>query len=244
MLHIHADIQARLDVFRLNQNVPHILFHGPSGSGKRTLVNAFIYRLYNGDKTAIKEMTLYANCAQEKGIKFVREDLRFFAKTHIPTSLFKSVILLNADKLTTDAQSALRRSIELFSHNTRFFIVAENKCKLLKPILSRFCEIHVPEPANYGNLYKINNFSKVKKSATLAKLIQANKHNDLLSFSELLYEKGYSGLDVIRTVETHDCDKLIAFHRMRKECRNEKLLIMLVLNYMNSTNSLEQISFI
>jgi hypothetical protein len=243
MLQIHTDIQERLDAFRLNQNVPHILFHGPSGSGKRTLVNNFINSLYNDDKTAIKEMTLYANCAQEKGIKFVREDLRFFAKTHVPTALFKSVILLNADKLTTDAQSALRRSIELFSHNTRFFIVAENKCKLLKPILSRFCEIHVPEPAIYGNLYT-NKFDKVKKSATLGKLIQANKDKDLLSFSELLYEKGYSGLDVIRSIENRDCDKLIAFHRMRKECRNEKLLIMFILNFYNEKQSLEHISFI
>ena len=244
MLSIHTDIQERLDGFRINQNVPHILFHGPSGSGKRTLINAFIHSLYNGDKTAIKEMTLYANCAQEKGIKFVREDLRFFAKTHIPTSLFKSVILLNADKLTTDAQSALRRSIELFSHNTRFFIVAENKCKLLKPILSRFCEIHVPEPAMHGNLYKCKLDKLNRKSKTLAKLIESNDCADIFSFSESLYEKGYSGLDVIGTLENCDYDKLIAFHRMRKECRNEKLLIMFVLHLMNSTNSLEQVSFI
>ena len=40
----------------------------------------------------------------------------------------------NADKLTIDAQSALRRCIELFSHNTRFFIVVEDKNKLLRPI--------------------------------------------------------------------------------------------------------------
>jgi DNA polymerase III delta prime subunit len=240
MLSIHADIQERLESFRENQNVPHILFHGPSGSGKRTLVNAFINRLYNSDKTVIKEMTLYANCAQEKGIKFVREDLRFFAKTHIPTALFKSVILLNADKLTTDAQSALRRSIELFSHNTRFFIVAENKCKLLKPILSRFCEIHVPEPKRHGNLYLYQQ-NKLKKSSTLGKLIQANKTIDLFSFSELLYEKGYSGLDLINEHDNCDYDKLVAFHRMRQECRNEKLLIMFILN---SINSLELISFI
>jgi DNA polymerase III delta prime subunit len=242
MLSIHADIQERLESFRINQNVPHILFHGPSGGGKRTLVNSFINRLYNGDKTAIKEMTLYANCAQEKGIKFVREDLRLFAKTHIQTTLFKSVVLLNADKLTTDAQSALRRSIELFSHNTRFFIVAENKCKLLKPILSRFCEMHVPEPATYGNLYEYKLDKLNRKSKTLAKLIESNDCADLLLFSESLYEKGYSGLDVIDALDNCDYDKIVAFHRMRKECRNEKLLIMFVLH--NSINSLEQFSFI
>ena len=59
---------------------------------------------------------------------------------------FKSIILFNADKLTTDAQSALRRCIERFSHTTRFFIVVEDKNKLLKPILSRFCNIYVALP--------------------------------------------------------------------------------------------------
>ena len=47
--------------------------------------------------------------------------------------------LKHADKLTIDAQSALRRCIELFSHTTRFFIIVEDKNKLLKPIISRFC---------------------------------------------------------------------------------------------------------
>ena len=60
---------------------------------------------------------------------------------------FKSIILENADSLTNDAfQSALRRCIELFSHSTRFFIIVEDKYKLLKPILSRFCEIFIQEP--------------------------------------------------------------------------------------------------
>ena len=69
------------------------------------------------------------------------------------------MVLLNADKLTLDAQSALRRCIELFSHNTRFFIIAEDKYNLMKPILSRFCEIYVAEPVlndKIINLYQYN----------------------------------------------------------------------------------------
>ena len=58
----------------------------------------------------------------------------------------KSIILFNAGNLTTDAQSALRRCIEQFSHTTRFFIIVENTDLLLKPILSRFCNIYIPHP--------------------------------------------------------------------------------------------------
>jgi len=89
----------------------------------------------------MKNYVMNVNCAHGKGIKFIRDDLKFFARTNIDLqdgNIFKSIILLNADKLTIDAQSALRRCIELFSHSTRFFIVVDDKYKLLKPILSRF----------------------------------------------------------------------------------------------------------
>ena len=162
MLQIHSEIKEKLAYFNKICKIPNIIFHGPSGSGKRTIVNEFIKNIYNNDKSIIKSLVCYVNCAHGKGIKFIREELKFFAKTHINSNggdTFKSIILSNADKLTMDAQSALRRCIELFSHNTRFFIIVEDKYKLLKPILSRFCEIYIPEPIVNGlivNLYKYN----------------------------------------------------------------------------------------
>ena len=161
-LEIHTQIKDKLNYFYTNHKIPNIIFHGPSGSGKSTIVNEFVSLIYNNDKNAIKDLVMYVNCAHGKGIKFIREELKFFAKSNINSNngdTFKSIILINADKLTMDAQSALRRCIELFSHNTRFFIIVEDKYKLLKPILSRFCEIYIPEP-EIGikpiNLYKYN----------------------------------------------------------------------------------------
>jgi len=159
---IHEEIINKLNYYITINKIPNIIFHGGSGCGKRTIVNNFINNIYNNDKDKIKSFVMIVNCAHGKGIKFIREELKFFAKTHIYSNggnIFKSIILLNADKLTIDAQSALRRCIELFSHNTRFFIIVEDKYKLLKPILSRFCEIYIPEPIVNGiniNLYKYN----------------------------------------------------------------------------------------
>ncbi len=140
-LNIHQDIQERLEKFIECKNIPHIIFYGPSGSGKRTIVHNFVRSIYQNDQTNIKNYVMNVDCAHGKGIKFIREDLKFFAKMHIDKNngySFKTIILSNADKLTTDAQSALRRCIEVFSHNTRFFIIVEDKFLLLKPILSRF----------------------------------------------------------------------------------------------------------
>jgi len=185
---------------------------------------------------------------------------------------------LNADKLTMDAQSALRRCIELFSHNTRFFIIIEDKYNLLKPILSRFCEIYVPEPLynnkiinlykyNIDQVYKMNeiksnHLDKLKK--TIEKTFGINEKktikpltlSELLSFSLKLYEKGYSGIDIIELLETNKliidkmtnkkkCELIITYNKIRKEFRNEKLSILFILNFMflSSDLSLENISF-
>jgi DNA polymerase III delta prime subunit len=151
---LHKSIRQKLDTFYDTQKIPHIIFHGASGTGKITLVQEFIHKIYGGDKHRIKANVMTVNCSHGKGIKFIREELKFFAKTNIQTNsgvLFKTIVLINAHHLTIDAQSALRRCIELFSYNTRFFIILENKHKLLKPILSRFCEIYVPEYTDEQN---------------------------------------------------------------------------------------------
>ena len=146
-LNVHPKIYEKLDYFIKESKIPHIIFYGPSGSGKRTIMNNFIQKIYNSDKQKINQYVMYVNCAHSKGIRFIRDDLKFFAKTNIHNknnNLFKSIVLFNADKLTIDAQSALRRCIEQFSHTTRFFILVENENRLLKPILSRFCNIFIP----------------------------------------------------------------------------------------------------
>jgi hypothetical protein len=276
LLNIHSDIMEKLKYFCDVHKIPNIIFHGCSGCGKRTIVNNFINIIYNNDKEIIKSYVMYVNCAHGKGIKFIREELKFFAKTNIHSNggnIFKSIILLNADKLTIDAQSALRRCIELFSHTTRFFIIVEDKYKLLKPILSRFCEIYIPEHIHNGNtinLYKYNlnetyNLKDVKtqRNEWLKKelhriFINKQKKQDinLIVVSEKLYEKGYSGLDIIQLVENPaefsflKCEKryelLFTFNKVKKEFRNDKLLIFFILNFLfiSLDSNLENIVFI
>ena len=273
-LNIHQSIKEKLSYFHEIHKIPNIIFHGPSGTGKRFLVNEFIHKIYDNDRDKIKLFVMYVNCSHGKGIKFIREELKFFAKTHINSNggnIFKSIILLNADKLTMDAQSALRRCIELFSHNTRFFIVAEDKYNLMKPILSRFCEIYVPEPVLNGqiiNLYKYNlneifNMNDIKthryeslKKDILNSISKKTNIKELMDFCTKIYEKGYSALDILPLLENPKFlqgiisdekryELLICFNRVRREFRNEKLLFLFILNFifLSSELSLENISF-
>jgi DNA polymerase III delta prime subunit len=266
-LNIHHEIKDKLQHFLTTNKIPNIIFYGPSGSGKKTLVFDFITSIYNNDKGLLKSYVMYVNCAQGKGIKFIREELKFFAKTHINingSGHFKSVILSNADQLTIDAQSALRRCIELFSHSTRFFVIVEDKYKLLKPILSRFCEIYIQYPEIKNSLinlheYGIENcFSKENKKTVLdniKKLINRLQHKsitEIMTLSEVLYEKGYSGLDLIDYIrQNNKIDKIkkyqmmLFFQNVKKDFRNEKLFITFILNYLfiRSDVDLENVSF-
>jgi len=273
----HDAIRRKLGSFHHHHNIPNIIFHGPSGAGKSTIVNDFVCLVYDDKKDKIKDYVMYVNCAHGKGIKFIRDELKFFAKSNIHANsgdVFKSIILYNADKLTMDAQSALRRCIELFSHTTRFFIVVEDKYKLLRPILSRFCEIYVPLPPQ-GNLYQLSlkstfpHLQDTRQEHLQALANELNKFtgaktrkrtkSDWLELVSKLYEKGFSGLDILDLLEKHadalqlpvalseerKYQLLVASHKVKMEFRNEKWLMLFVLNflYLSSNDVLENISF-
>ncbi len=260
-LNIHKNIIKKLDFFVESKKIPHIIFFGPSGSGKRYILNYLINNIYNKDKTMIKEYCMFVNCAHGKGIRFIRDELKFFAKSNIQNrngTIFKSIILFNAGNLTTDAQSALRRCIEKFSHTTRFFIIVENTDSVLKPIISRFCNIHIPHPVINNktmNLHKYNqknvDNSKyfIERSKYLKNIILEKGNYKTIkkcdSLALTLYEKGYSAMNVIKIIETMDFDNeikynlLIYFDKIRKEFRDEKTLLIIILFFISMRKKIQ-----
>ena len=256
---IHKEIITKLTNYIKNNNVPNIIFHGPNGSGKKHIINTIINKIYNKDE--INNFVMFVNCAHGKGIKFIREDLKLFSKTNIIKTNqgnFKSIVLLNADKLTIDAQSALRRCIELFSHSTRFFISVENINKLLKPILSRFCDVYVPHPKirgseisiyqhkikNQGPFYK-NTSKNIGKLYIYLKNIQV-KNENIVEISKNIYEKGFSAQNVIECIKSNGLENVnkedlnelsFLFYKIKREFRNEKLLILYVLKFLFFRNN-------
>jgi len=261
---IHKDINDKLDNFIEHKKIPNIIFHGTSGCGKKTILFSFLKKIYKNDKHMINNYIMTVNCAHGKGIKFIREELKFFARTNINLqegSIFKSIILLNADKLTIDAQSALRRCIELFSHSTRFFIIVDDKYKLLRPILSRFCEIFIPQPLinnkevnlhqyKLDKTFSIVKLNKQKKAKFKSEFEKINK-KEIHYISEVLYEKGYSALDIIEYIKDLSIDELkkyeylVYIQKIKKEFREEKLLMSSILHFIlkRSDYTLENISF-
>ena len=235
-------------------NLPNLLLYGNNLIGKKTLLEQLLLYIYQNYKN-IENNTLILNCSLGKGnIKFIRDNLRFFANTIIHKNItnFKSIVLLNADSLTLDAQSALRRSIEIYN-NTKFFIVTANKSKIIKPILSRFCEIFC-NINNMNSIYKslaTNNNNNNKFNSKLAIIIKNldssikdlsnNFKNDiLLNYSSLIYNKGISANNLLEYFTNcsnfkSDFSKFVFFFDIyKKEIRCEEYLIFIILYFYNN----------
>ena len=256
----NENVLSKLNHFFETKKIPNIIFHGSSGSGKRTIVNNFLSRIYDNDIFKQKNHVMTVNCSHGKGIKFIRDELKFFAKTNIQVNdvMFKSIVLLNADSLTIDAQSALRRCIELFSNNTRFFIIVENKCKLLNPILSRFCEIYVPgydyDTKETMNLHSYNLREKIPmiseqqlqyKMEIFEKLLKFELTN-IIDLSTDLYENGFHTKQLIdyfdssgKNTEEKKALLNLYYYKLKKDFRCEKMLLFYILKivYFNHTSS-------
>jgi len=116
--------------------IPHLLFSGSAGVGK-TSAALCVSREILGKHW--REYTLELNASDERGINMVRERVKKFSRfagldTEIP---FKIIILDEADEMTTDAQTALRRITEDTAKICRFILIANNLSKIIEPIQSR-----------------------------------------------------------------------------------------------------------
>ena len=237
-------VNQKLDSFIQNKQIPNIIFYGDCNAQKEKIIMDFVSKIYKNEND-IKKYIMFVDCANGKGIKFVRDDIKHFAKTNINNKTnFKSIVLYNADKLTIDAQSALRRCIEIFSHSTRFFMIVDNISKLLNPIHSRFCSIYVYE--KNSNLYnQINNNHKKKIQSTL----KTNKN--IYEMAETLYNKGISGLNILYYIQTTSNIKeqnfiLFYVNKIKKDIRDERTLLLIVLYFMKNIDSisLEEVHYI
>ena len=161
-------------------DMPHLMFSGSAGVGKTTTALC-IARQILGEYS--KDYTLELNASDERGIGMVREKVKKFSRyagmVDVP---FKIIILDEADEMTSDAQTALRRIIEDTAKYCRFIIIANNISKIIAPIQSR-CAIFkftsIPEEGMINHLENIAKKEKVKADKKGLKAIYDYSEGDL-----------------------------------------------------------------
>lgn len=248
--HCHAE-RKLLDIIASGA-VPNLLFYGKNGSGKRTVLNWFMTQLYE-TTDILDRMVYYVDCNLNNGIQYIRDEVHFIAKKNIDSessTTFKSIIFLNADKLTVDSQSALRRCMEIHNTHTRFMFVTSRKLFLTKPILSRMGHIHIMAERNGEfNDVNMNKFDTcyITPSCegltdyldTLKINVRKNNPAQIIAAAKDIVDMGYSALNVIEYMrESNRLPPVVKYRNIseantaRGIIKNEEALIFTIL--MNS----------
>merc|ERR1711935_283517 len=130
------DAVDRLAAMASTGNVPNLIFTGPPGIGKTTSVLCLAHTLLG---PSYKDAVLELNASDDRGIDVVRNKIKMFAqkKVTLPPGRHKIIILDEADSMTSAAQQALRRTMEVYSSTTRFALACNVSTKIIEPIQSR-----------------------------------------------------------------------------------------------------------
>jgi|APCry1669192647_1035423.scaffolds.fasta_scaffold01889_2 replication factor C subunit 3/5 len=170
----HEEIYKSLEDISKDDNLPHIIFYGPDGSGKRTMIKLFLTMLF--DENAIKKIknVIYdVNASNNKPSKervkqsdyhiviepkntnydkYLIHDIvkeyaqRFPLKVFKTNRKFKVVNINNIDNMSYYAQTSLRRTMEKQTSICRFIMSCQTLSKIIKPLRSRCICIRVPAP--------------------------------------------------------------------------------------------------
>jgi len=132
----NAETIARLQVIAQHGNMPNLIIAGPPGTGKTTSVLCLAREMLGA---VMGDAVLELNASDARGIEVIRGKIKMFAqqKVTLPPGRHKIIILDEADSMTSSAQQALRRTMELYSNTTRFALACNTSSKLIEPIQSR-----------------------------------------------------------------------------------------------------------
>jgi len=171
-LTFHPNQTKLLSSLSENSEFPHLIFYGPDGAGKKTRVHCFLAKVY-GDgiykmNTLSKELKIKSKtipymvtssnyhlefCPSDVGnndkfiISHVIKETSSFAQLDSESQKsFKVIVLLEADKMTKEAQSALRRTMEKYSENCRIIMIVNDLSSIIDPIRSRCFALRIPSP--------------------------------------------------------------------------------------------------
>lgn len=203
----HRDIYKRLKMMSSDNSIPHVILHGATDAGKKTMISIFLKMIY-GDIISKLYTTSYTiagsgNKTKKEIVKnsahhiiinptstnfdryLVHEIVKKYASsgtielTQNPNSKFKTIQISNLDRLSHSAQTSLRRMIEVNASICRFIMWCDNLSNVIGPLKSRCVCIRVPRPSPGEMFAYLTYISYKKKVSTNIKILA-----DIVKYSE------------------------------------------------------------
>ncbi len=140
----------RLQSYVTNKTLPNLLFSGSAGVGKTSAAVSLAKELF---QTGFERNFLELNASDDRGIDVVRKTIKDFARTLAFEADFKIIFLDESDALTSDAQQALRRTMEKYTRTCRFILSCNYSSRIIEPIQSR-CVVFRFRPLNSKDVEK------------------------------------------------------------------------------------------
>ena len=224
-------------------NLPHLLLYGPPGCGKTSVALSIAMELFGPRK--IKARILELNASDERGINVVRNKIITFAKGAIgnrdpkyPCPPYKIIILDEADAMTMEAQSALRKTIEKYSHITRFCFICNYINQIIKPIKSRCVKLRFkPITKKYiatrlKYIAKKENLKIMKNVINrITDVVNGDMRRAIMLLQNLKYNQNINGVittDDVNAIAAYLPEKVINdinYHCISNTSRNYKKII-------------------
>ena len=239
----HSETYHKLSKLAKDDSIPHIIFYGPEGSGKKTLIKLFLEMIYDksvhkmtetkfnvsGSGNSVTEVLIkqsnYHIVIEPNNTNFdrylVQDVVTEYAKKmplNIFTTkkLFKTVLINNIDNLTYYAQTSLRRTMEKYSGNCRFIMWGRSLSKVIDPLISRCLSFRIPNPPESEMLeflVKVSTDNKIN--------ITFDKYMEIISDSNCNIKKALWLLELYKDNQNSILSKIYSL--LTTICTNDKI---------------------
>lgn len=160
-LDYHKKINKNMETLSSHRDIPHLIVYGPPGSGKTTRIMCFMEKMFGKGVYCKQTTTTVIRGIDVKAIssnyhieidlssidqRVTYDYLKLMSEGH---SIFgpqstKIIFITNADYLSTQVQSSLRRTVENCTDSCRIILECQCYDKIINPLSSRCISIRIP----------------------------------------------------------------------------------------------------
>lgn len=231
----HETITSTLQKYIDDNNIPNLIFSGPPGVGKTVSAVSLAKDFYENDW---RKNFIELNASDSRGIDDVRNEIKNFARTATKYP-YRIIFLDEADALTDDAQSALRRTIEKNSNNARFIFSCNYPSQIIEPIQSR-CHVYrftpLEETAIEKQIKEIVHNEHISITDHSIKTIARTADGDMRNAINTLHAVSTMSNEKITKDDIYMISNTVPREKIRKifeQCENGE--------FMNARNNVRQI---